>query len=266
MCVNDLVVQGAEPLFFLDYFATGRLDIEQATAVVAGIANGCRDAGCALIGGETAEMPGLYSDNEYDLAGFSVGAVERSRLLPKSISEGDSVIGLPSSGFHSNGYSLIRKVVDQSSISYSDPAPFTPEQTLGQILLTPTTIYVQTCLSLVRADLVHGFAHITGGGLLENIPRILPDDLAVRLDMASIPLPPMMRWLAKEAGLSAREMTRIFNCGVGMVAIVDEKKVKSSLKMLEDQGAAPMLIGTVLPRDRDDQVNCAGIAKAWDLT
>ncbi|MEQ9446026.1 MAG: phosphoribosylformylglycinamidine cyclo-ligase, partial [Rhodospirillaceae bacterium] len=213
MCVNDLVVQGAEPLFFLDYFATGKLSVEDATAVIAGIATGCREAGCALIGGETAEMPGLYGENEYDLAGFSVGAVERDQILPRNIAAGDAVIGLPSSGFHSNGYSLIRKIVSVAGFSYSSTAPFDPSITLGEALLTPTRIYIKPCLALVRNELVNGFAHITGGGLTENIPRVLPDDLAVTIDTSAFELPPMMKWLADTGGLSTMEMARTFNCG-----------------------------------------------------
>ncbi len=265
MCVNDLVVQGAEPLFFLDYFATGKLDPEQATAVVTGIAAGCRDAGCALIGGETAEMPGLYGNTEYDLAGFAVGAVERTGLLPRSVAAGDVVIGLPSSGFHSNGYSLIRKAVQQSALSYSDPAPFDTDRSLGDALLTPTKIYVQACLSLVRADLVNGFAHITGGGLLENIPRVLPDDLAVRLDMETVPLPPMMQWLAHIAGLSASDLVRTFNCGIGMVALVAQDHVDQALTLLKSEDAASVKLGTVIERVSDGQIEFHGLNEAWTL-
>ena len=265
MCVNDLVVQGAEPLFFLDYFAAGYLDVDQATTIVSGIAAGCRDAGCALIGGETAEMPGLYGDNEYDLAGFAVGAVERGHVLPHSISAGDLVVGLPSSGFHSNGYSLIRKVVELSDANYDAPAPFDPETTLGDALLTPTRIYVQACLSLVRTDLAHGFAHITGGGLAENIPRALPTDLAVELDVQALPLPPIMAWIANTGGLTAAEMVRTFNCGMGMVAIVSVENAGTALESLSEAGESPTILGRVVERGEQDQVIADGLNQVWDL-
>ncbi len=266
MCVNDLVVQGAEPLFFLDYFATGRLAVEDATAVVSGIAAGCREAGCALIGGETAEMPGLYGDNEYDLAGFAVGAVERDQILPRDVSVGDVVIGLPSSGFHSNGYSLVRKVVSISGLSYADPAPFDDQQTLGEALLTPTRIYIKPCLALVRAGLAHGFAHITGGGLVENIPRVLPDNVAVDLDTTGLPLPGMMTWLATAGGISADEMARTFNCGIGMIAIVAAENQDDALKCLTDRGESPRVLGSLAPRDEGPQVRLAGAPEAWSLS
>ena len=265
MCVNDLVVQGAEPLFFLDYLAAGRLDVDQATAVVSGIASGCRDAGCALIGGETAEMPGLYGENEYDLAGFAVGAVERGQVLPQAISAGDVVIGLPSSGFHSNGYSLIRKVIEVSGANYDAPAPFDPETPLGEALLTPTRIYVQSCLALVRQGVAHGFAHITGGGLVENIPRVLPKDLAVDVDVKALPLPTMMTWLARTGGLTAEEMTRTFNCGVGMVAIVSAENSDAALESLSAAGESPVVLGGVVERGDQDPVILEGLSQVWDL-
>jgi len=265
MCVNDLVVQGAEPLFFLDYFATGRLAVEDATDVVAGIAAGCREAGCALIGGETAEMPGLYGDNEYDLAGFSVGAVERDQILPRDVSNGDVVIGLPSSGFHSNGFSLVRKVVSVAGLKYDEPAPFDPERRLGDALLTPTRIYIKPCLALVRAGLAHGFAHITGGGLLENIPRVLPEDLAVELDAKSLPLPDMMTWLASAGGIAAEEMARTFNCGVGMIAIVSAENEEKALEILIDQGETPRVLGHLTQRGDGEQVRLDNAAEIWGL-
>lgn len=265
MCVNDLVVQGAEPLFFLDYFATGKLSVEDATAVISGIAAGCREAGCALIGGETAEMPGLYGENEYDLAGFSVGAVERDGILPRNIKAGDVVIGLPSSGFHSNGFSLVRKVVSVSGLSYSDPAPFDPSTTLGEALLTPTRLYIKSCLALVRADLAHGFAHITGGGLTENIPRVLPAELAVDLDMDALPLPPMMSWLAEAGGMSGPEIARTFNCGIGMTALIAAEDEQRAIDILVENGETPRRIGTVIEKNDGEQVRLEGLEQTWGL-
>ena len=265
MCVNDLVVQGAEPLFFLDYFATGKLSVEAATAVIAGIAAGCREAGCALIGGETAEMPGLYGENEYDLAGFSVGAVERDGILPRNIGANDVVLGLPSSGFHSNGYSLIRKVVSIAGLKYTDPAPFETNQSLGEALLTPTRIYIKPCLALVHANLAHGFAHITGGGLLENIPRVLPKGLAVELCSETLPLPPMMTWLGETGGMSAEEMSRTFNCGIGMVVIVAEGDEQAALDILAKNGENARRLGTVVPRNNGETVKIDRLSEVWGL-
>jgi phosphoribosylformylglycinamidine cyclo-ligase len=222
MSVNDLVVQGAEPLFFLDYFACGKLEPEIARAVVGGIADGCRQARCALIGGETAEMPGLYRAGDYDLAGFAVGAAERGALLPRGdIAVGDVVIGLASSGVHSNGYSLVRKVVDKSGLSWDAPAPFDKSQSLGASLLTPTRIYVASVLSTLReTGGVKALAHITGGGFIDNIPRVLPAGLGVALDLARVPVLPVFRWLAATGKVAPAEMLRTFNCGIGMVAVV----------------------------------------------
>ncbi|NKB45605.1 MAG: phosphoribosylformylglycinamidine cyclo-ligase [Alphaproteobacteria bacterium] len=266
MCVNDLVVQGAEPLFFLDYFATGKLSIEAATAVISGIAAGCREAGCALIGGETAEMPGLYGENEYDLAGFSVGAVERDGILPRDIGTGDVVLGLPSSGFHSNGYSLVRKVVALTGHRYDDPAPFDSSVSLGDALLTPTRIYIKPCLALVKAGLAHGFAHITGGGLLENIPRVLADDLAVDLTAEALPLPPIMTWLGQAGGMSAVEMARTFNCGIGMIVIVAAEDETAALDILKEKGESPRRIGVVSERGDGDAVRIDQLAETWGLS
>ena len=219
MCVNDLIVQGAEPLFFLDYFASGKLDIAVATAVVAGIAQGCRMAGCALIGGETAEMPGMYAPGDYDLAGFAVGAVERGQQLTgNTVAEGDVLIGVPSSGAHSNGFSLVRQVISARLHDLSAPAPFAPTVTLGEALLVPTRIYVRDLLPLVRAGRIKAMAHITGGGFLENIPRVLPDGMRAVVEAPA--LPPLFEWLRSEGGIVPEEMARTFNCGTGMVLVV----------------------------------------------
>ncbi|MGD1887705.1 MAG: phosphoribosylformylglycinamidine cyclo-ligase [Cohaesibacteraceae bacterium] len=255
MCANDLVVQGADPLFFLDYFATGGLDEGVAAEVIEGIAAGCREAGCALIGGETAEMPSLYADGDYDLAGFCVGAVERDAVLPKDVQEGDVVLGLASSGFHSNGYSLIRKVVADQGLSYSDPTPFDAKKTLGEALLTPTRIYVKSVLAAQREiGALKALAHITGGGPLENIPRALPDDLAVTLDFTDVSVPPEMRWLAKAADLSTHDLLATFNCGIGMVCIVSPEQERSVSETLRSGGETVFRIGTVSSRQNDPVV------------
>ena len=248
MSVNDLVVQGAEPLFFLDYFACGKLDPETAAAIVAGIAEGCREAGCALIGGETAEMPGLYKDGDYDLAGFAVGAAERGSLLPgRDIAAGDAVIGLASSGVHSNGYSLVRKIVEASGIVLSAPAPFAPVATLGGALLTPTRLYVKSCLRAIReTGAVKGLAHITGGGFTDNIPRVLPEGLGVRIDLAGLTVLPVFKWLAHQGHVAEREMLRTFNCGVGMVAIVRRDAVQQVVDVLTQAGERVSLLGDVI--------------------
>ena len=248
MSVNDLVVQGAEPLFFLDYYACGRLEPEIGAAVVAGISIGCREAGCALIGGETAEMPGLYSGDDYDLAGFAVGAAERGQLLPRpDIAEGDVVIGLASSGIHSNGYSLVRKVAERSAVTWSEPAPFAPEQSLGEALLAPTRIYVKSCLAAMRTTTaVKGFAHITGGGFPENIPRILPKGLGARIDLDAVSVPPVFKWLAQEGGIAETEMLRTFNCGVGMVAVTAPADTDSVLRAWADAGEQATRLGEVM--------------------
>jgi phosphoribosylformylglycinamidine cyclo-ligase len=260
MSVNDLIVQGAEPLFFLDYFATGKLEVEVARRVVAGIAEGCKIAGCALIGGETAEMPGMYADGDYDLAGFAVGAVERGQAIDGStIAEGDAVLGLMSSGVHSNGYSLVRKLVGDSGLAWDAPAPFEPGKSLGEALLAPTVIYVPQCLALVRAGLAKGFAHITGGGLTENIPRVLPDGLGVSLDAAAWALPPVFRWMAGVGGIPADELARTFNCGIGMVAIVAADKADAAAALL---GGA-VRIGQVVRAAGEARVEIANTGTAW---
>ena len=267
MCVNDLVVQGAEPLFFLDYFATGKLEVEQARSVVAGIAEGCRIAGCALIGGETAEMPGLYKSGDYDLAGFSVGAAERGQLLDGSgCQAGDVLIGLASSGVHSNGYSLVRRVVETAGLVWSDPAPFAPGKTLGEALLEPTRIYVRSCLAGVRGGLIKALAHITGGGFTENIPRVLPESLAAELEGTALPLPPVFRWLAETGGIAAAEMARTFNCGVGMVVVVPADKVQEALILFGQHGEEARVIGALVERGGDaEAVRLPGLAAAWGL-
>jgi phosphoribosylformylglycinamidine cyclo-ligase len=249
MCVNDLVVQGAEPLLMLDYFASGRLDLEQGEEIVRGIARGCAEAGCALVGGETAEMPGLYGEGDYDLAGFAVGAVERGRALTGAgVRPGDLVLGLASSGLHSNGFSLVRRIVAEAGIAYDAPAPFAPGATLGAELLAPTRIYVRSCLELVRAGLTQALAHITGGGLIENIPRVLPEDAAVELDAKAWSLPPAFAWLKRTGAIPPQEMARVFNCGIGMVAILRADDVAPAKALLARAGERVFEIGRVVPR------------------
>ncbi len=244
MCVNDLVVQGAEPLFFLDYFATGKLSVDQARAVIGGIADGCRQAGCALVGGETAEMPGMYATGDYDLAGFSVGAAERGSLLPASIEAGDALLGLASAGVHSNGFSLVRRVVAATGLAWTDPAPFAPGQTLGQALMTPTRIYVRSVLALHRAGLLKAAAHITGGGLPGNLPRVLPAGTVAALT-TGWPVPPVFVWLARAGGIDTAEMLRVFNCGIGMVLVVTDPA--AAITLLEQNGEQVSRIGAIRP-------------------
>jgi phosphoribosylformylglycinamidine cyclo-ligase len=248
MSVNDLVVQGAEPLFFLDYFACGKLVPEVGAAVVAGVAAGCKEAGCALIGGETAEMPGLYQAGDYDLAGFAVGAAERGALLPRGdIRAGDAVLGLASSGVHSNGYSLVRKVVEANDLAWSAPAPFDRERSLGEALLTPTRIYVASCLAAIReSGAVKALVHITGGGFPDNIPRVLPKGLGVEVNLARIPVKPVFRWLAAAGGVAEPEMLRTFNCGVGMIAIVEAGTADAVAAVLERCGEKVVHLGEVV--------------------
>ena len=222
MCVNDLLAQGAEPLLFLDYFATGKLNVDEAARVVGGIAEGCKLAGCALVGGETAEMPGMYGEGDYDLAGFSVGAVERGAVLPRMDAQatGDVIIGLGSSGPHSNGYSLVRRVVERSGLAWTAPAPFAPDQTLAEALMAPTRIYIKSVLSQIKAGRVKGCAHITGGGLIENPPRAIDASLQAEFDWNAWPLPAVFAWLQTEGGISDHELRRTFNCGIGLILIV----------------------------------------------
>jgi phosphoribosylformylglycinamidine cyclo-ligase len=247
MSVNDLVVQGAEPLFFLDYFACGKLAPETGAMIVKGVAAGCRDAGCALIGGETAEMPGVYQDGDYDLAGFAVGAAERNGLLPRAdIGAGDIVLGLASSGIHSNGYSLARRVVEQSGLSWAAPAPFDTTRSLGEAMLTPTRIYVKSCLAALReTKALKGLAHITGGGFPDNIPRVLPQGTAVAIDLTRVPVLPVFKWLATAGGIAEHEMLRTFNCGIGMVAIVDAKGLDAITDVLTRAGETVVPLGSV---------------------
>jgi phosphoribosylformylglycinamidine cyclo-ligase len=246
MSVNDILVQGAEPLFFLDYFACGRLDVAVATQVVAGIARGCELAGCSLIGGETAEMPGMYPDGEYDLAGFAVGVVEKSAIIDgRSIAPGDAVLGLASSGAHANGYSLIRRILDEAR---ADPAADFHGRPLGAVLLEPTRIYVKPLLALMRAMTVKGLAHITGGGLVENLPRVLPDAVKVVMDRAAWPMPPLFRWLQEQGAVADGEMLRVFNCGIGMALVVADADAAKAQAALRDAGETVWRIGRVEPR------------------
>jgi phosphoribosylformylglycinamidine cyclo-ligase len=255
MSVNDLVVQGAEPLFFLDYFACGKLDPEAAAAIVAGVAEGCRESGCALIGGETAEMPGLYKDGDYDLAGFAVGAAERGTLLPtKDIEAGDAIIGLASSGVHSNGFSLVRKIVETSGLGFEAKAPFSPVMTLGGALLTPTRLYVKSCLRAIReTGAVKGLAHITGGGFTDNIPRVLPKHLGVRIDLATLTVLPVFKWLAAQGDIAELELLRTFNCGIGMIAIVKREAIQQVMDILREGGETVTLLGDVIAAPGGDE-------------
>ncbi|GAB9463952.1 Phosphoribosylamine-glycine ligase [Globisporangium polare] len=249
MCVNDLIVQGAEPLFFLDYYACGKLEVNEAADVVKGIAEGCRQSLCGLIGGETAEMPSMYHDGDYDMAGFCVGAVRKSAILPLPVQTGFTVLGLASSGVHSNGYSLVRKLVEVSGLAYSDPSPFEAGKTLGESLLTPTKIYVQQLMPTVKKGLIHALAHITGGGLLENIPRVLTKDLAVEIECSSWPLPPVFKWLQKMGNLSTTEIARTFNCGIGMVLMLPNENVAEVVQMVEATGEKVYHLGKVVARE-----------------
>ena len=262
MCANDLIVQGAEPLFFLDYFATGKLAEETAAAVIAGVAEGCREAGCALIGGETAEMPGMYADGDYDLAGFCVGAAERGTLIDGgTIAPDDIVLGLASSGVHSNGYSLVRKLVSDGGFRLDDPAPFDAGQPLGSALLTPTRLYIRSCLAAIRSGGVKGLAHITGGGILENLPRIFPGGVGVEIDCAAWPAPPVFRWLAGIGGIEPVEMARTFNCGIGMAVVVAPDAAERIESTLQADGETVYRIGRIVPGD--GEVLLQGMDRAW---
>lgn len=250
MCVNDLIVQGAEPLFFLDYLATGKLDVTQGTAIVQGIAHGCRLAGCALIGGETAEMPGMYHGNDYDLAGFAVGAAERDALLPRpDIAAGDVLVAIASSGVHSNGYSLVRKIVELSGLAWDAPAPFSDGKTLAEALLEPTRIYVKPLLEALRSGLnIKALAHITGGGFIDNIPRVLPDHLAADIDLGAVNVPAVFGWLSKTGGMEEREMLRTFNCGVGMLVAVAADDAEKLVASLDASGEIASAVGRLTER------------------
>jgi phosphoribosylformylglycinamidine cyclo-ligase len=251
MCVNDIVVQGAEPLFFLDYYATGKLEVESAAIVVEGIARACKESGCALIGGETAEMPGLYAKGDFDLAGFAVGAVERDAILPRTgaMKPGDVLIGVASSGVHSNGFSLVRKVVEKSGLQLEAPAPFTPGKTLGEALLAPTRIYVRSCLQAIQTGGVKGLAHVTGGGITDNLPRCLPEGSDTEVDLSAISVLPVFQWLAKEAGIVESEMLRTFNCGIGMIAVTDEKNAGHVIDAFQEAGDHAVRIGKLIKGD-----------------
>ena len=245
MCVNDLVCQGAEPLLFLDYFATGKLDVEEATRIITGIAAGCEASGCALIGGETAEMPGMYHKGDFDLAGFAVGAMERGAELPAGVAEGDVLLGLASNGVHSNGYSFVRKVVELSGLGWDAPCPF-GEGSLGAALLAPTRLYVKQALAAVRAGGVHALAHITGGGLTENPPRVVPEGLACEINLSAWDLPPVFKWLAKTANMAEPELLKTFNCGIGMIAFVDATRAVELADLFRAQGETVVELGRVV--------------------
>lgn len=254
MCVNDLIVQGAEPLFFLDYLATGKLDVAEATQVVEGIAEGCRQSGAALIGGETAEMPGMYSNKDYDLAGFSVGAVERDGILPSNdIAVGDVILGLASSGVHSNGFSLVRKIIELAGLGWNDPAPFAKDKTIAEAFLEPTRIYVKPLLAAIRkTGSVKAMAHITGGGFTENIPRVLPKGVGAKLDLSHVTPPPVFGWLSNAGSVAETEMLRTFNCGVGMVVVVSKDKADEVQSVLEANGESVTRMGELIADDKSE--------------
>lgn len=259
MSVNDIVVQGAEPLLFLDYFATAKLDVAVGTEVIKGVAEGCRQAGCALVGGETAEMPGMYARGDYDLAGFAIGAVERDQVLPRrDMAVGDVVLGLASSGIHSNGFSLVRRIIAESGLSYDSPAPFAKDERLGRALLAPTRIYVKSALAAIRGSDVKGFAHITGGGLTENAPRVVPDDLDLDIDLGAWTLPAVFQWLARSGGVDEREMLRTFNCGIGMIAIVAAARADEVAKLLTDAGERVFRLGQLVQGKGEPTVRYRG--------
>jgi phosphoribosylformylglycinamidine cyclo-ligase len=265
MCVNDLVVQGAEPLFFLDYFASAKLEPEVARAVIGGIAKGCRQAGCALIGGETAEMPGLYAGGDFDLAGFAVGAVERDKLLTgEAVTAGDCVLGLTSSGLHSNGFSLVRRIVAEAGLDYAAPAPFDGERSLGEALLEPTRIYVPGCLAAIAAGDVKALAHITGGGLVENVPRVLPAELMVEIDAGAWAVPEVFRWLAHQGEIPTAELARTFNMGIGMVIITQADAGSTIEAALRKSGEEVTTLGVVTARQADEPaITIKGMEEAW---
>jgi phosphoribosylformylglycinamidine cyclo-ligase len=260
MSVNDLVVQGAEPLFFLDYFACGKLDPTVGAEVVKGVAAACREVGCALIGGETAEMPGVYHGNDYDLAGFAVGAVGREGLLPRSdIAAGDIVVGLTSSGVHSNGYSLVRRVAERAKLGWTDPAPFAPSQSLGEALLTPTRLYVRSCLAALReTKAVKALSHITGGGFVENIPRVLPQGLGVSLRLDQVPVLPVFKWLATAGNINEHEMLRTFNCGIGMVVVLDRVTADAAGACFAKHGETVVKLGEIVAASGGERVSFRG--------
>jgi len=265
MCVNDLVVQGAEPLFFLDYFATGHLSVEAGKDIIEGIAEGCRQSNAALIGGETAEMPGMYADGDYDLAGFCVGAVDRDKLLTgDQVQTGDVVLGLASTGVHSNGFSLVRKLLEVSGTTFADACPFAAGQTVGEAFLEPTKIYVKSTLAALKAGYIHGLCHITGGGFVENLPRVLPNDKAIHIDASSWELLPVFNWLKETGNITAQEMAKTFNCGIGMAAMVPADKVAETIALLEEHGETVYQIGHVVDRAGDEPSTIVnGPSGAW---
>ena len=261
MCVNDLLVQGAEPLFFLDYFASSKLDPLAAKDVIAGVAEGCRDAGCALIGGETAEMPGHYKPGDFDLAGFAVGAVGRDKVLPRDdVAAGDVLLGLAASGIHANGFSLVNKVVRDKRLALSDPAPFDQKKLLADVLLTPTRIYVQSLKGEIKEGRIKALAHITGGGLVDNVPRVLPDGLMAKIDARAWQAPPVFRWLYEVASMTPESLLRTFNCGIGMVVIVAEKDARDVAKALKGQGETVYHLGNIVAGDGPACVEIDGLA------
>ncbi len=260
MCVNDIVVQGAEPLFFLDYYASGKLDVDSAAVVIGGIARACKETGCALIGGETAEMPGLYAKGDFDLAGFAVGAVERGAVLPKTsdMAEGDVVIGIASSGLHSNGFSLVRRVVEQNGAPYDAIAPFAPGTKLGEALLVPTRLYVKGALAAIHTGGVKALAHITGGGITENLPRVLPDGLDAEIDLSAWAAPPVFGWLARSAGIAEREMLRTFNCGIGLIAVASERAAGHIIDAFQESGDRAARLGSLVRGGGEPNVRYTG--------
>lgn len=266
MCVNDLVVQGAEPLLFLDYFATGKLEPKVGVEIVRGIAEGCRLAGAALIGGETAEMPGLYARGDYDLAGFAVGAAERGTLLPRldGVKAGDVILGLASSGVHSNGFSLVRRIAEHAGLWWDDEAPFAPDRKLGEALLEPTRIYVKSLLATLKSDAgagIKALAHITGGGFVDNIPRVLPDGMGAAIDLSAIAVPPVFGWLAKAGGVAESEMIRTFNCGIGMVVVVEPGMAEAVAARLAAEGETVIRFGEIIAAPEEPRVRPSGHLK-----
>lgn len=267
MCVNDLIVQGAEPLFFLDYFATSKLNVDDGESIISGIAEGCRQANCALIGGETAEMPGMYHNGDYDLAGFVVGAVERDEIITgENIKEGDSIIGITSSGVHSNGYSLIRKIVKDNNLSWNDPSPFEENKTLAQSLLEPTKIYINSILSLVKNNPnkpINGMVHVTGGGFTENLPRVVPESLSCKIDASSWTFPPVFSWAKKYGNINDADMAKTFNCGIGMVIICSPENEELIIKHLTDKKETAYKIGKITSREDSEQAVIIENTDAW---
>lgn len=260
MCVNDIVVQGAEPLFFLDYYATGKLAVDDAALVIEGIARACRDCGCALIGGETAEMPSLYAPGDFDLAGFAVGAVERGRTLPKihDMRAGDLLVGVASSGLHSNGFSLVRHVLSKTLLALASPAPFAPDTSLGEALLVPTRLYVKSALAAIATTNVKGLAHITGGGITENLPRILPASIGAVIHAGSWTPPPVFKWLSDKGGIDGQEMLRTFNCGIGLIAVVAPEDSKACIDAFERSGESAVVIGVLADGEGEPRVTYDG--------